>query len=79
MHPSQPDAPLLAALDTLLDEHPAGLAEYDLMTLIDQRYGPLYPKPNLADRSCCFSTTSICATRFTFCKVIINRLVRQHS
>jgi hypothetical protein len=49
MHPSQPDARLLAALDALLGEHPAGLSEYDLMILLDQRYGPLYPKPNLAD------------------------------
>jgi hypothetical protein len=49
MQPNQPDARLLDALDALLSEQPAGLAEYDLMNLLDRRYGTVYPKPNLTD------------------------------
>ena len=38
---------LIAAIDLLLSEAPAGLSEYELMEALDKRYPELFPKPDL--------------------------------
>lgn len=38
---------LMTVVDQILDQHPAGISEYDLMVELDQNYGELYPKPDL--------------------------------
>lgn len=40
---------LLDALTELLDHHPEGLSEFDLMQQLDRNYPEVYPKPDLRD------------------------------
>ena len=44
------DPRLLDALETILSEHSQGIREYDLIVILDERFGALYPKPDLSDQ-----------------------------
>lgn len=41
---------LIEAIDRVLNQHPEGIREFDLMTVLDKQYGDLYPKPDLSDQ-----------------------------